>query len=61
MGFARIYSGVLTAKNGYLNSTKDEITRMYINIIIIRSNIFRVRANKYVPINEASAGDIVAL
>ncbi|KAM3136844.1 hypothetical protein pb186bvf_011103 [Paramecium bursaria] len=53
LAFTRIYSGQIDYKTNFQNSTKDEAVKV--------QNIYRVRANKYVPITSATAGDIVAL
>ncbi|CAK78310.1 unnamed protein product (macronuclear) [Paramecium tetraurelia] len=53
LGFTRIYSGEMTQKQNYNNSTKDELIKV--------NNLYRVRANRYVPINSVQAGDIIAI
>ncbi|MFY7813060.1 MAG: elongation factor G, partial [Candidatus Nanopelagicaceae bacterium] len=51
--FVRIYSGVLEAGTGVLNSTKDRKERI--------GKIYRMHANKREEIPQASAGDIIAV
>ncbi|NDE54401.1 MAG: elongation factor G [Actinobacteria bacterium] len=51
--FVRIYSGVLEAGTGILNSTKDRKERI--------GKIYRMHANKREEIPQASAGDIIAV
>ncbi|MEY3715394.1 MAG: hypothetical protein RL155_269, partial [Actinomycetota bacterium] len=51
--FVRIYSGVLEAGTGILNSTKDRKERI--------GKIYRMHANKREEIPTASAGDIIAV
>jgi len=51
--FVRIYSGVLEAGSGVLNSTKDRKERI--------GKIYRMHANKREEIPQASAGDIIAV
>ena len=51
--FVRIYSGVLEAGTGILNSTKDRKARI--------GKIYRMHANKREEIPQASAGDIIAV
>jgi elongation factor G len=51
--FVRIYSGILEAGSGVLNSTKDRKERI--------GKIYRMHANKREEIPQASAGDIIAV
>ncbi|MBM3655660.1 MAG: elongation factor G [Actinobacteria bacterium] len=51
--FVRIYSGVLEAGTGVLNSTRDRKERI--------GKIYRMHANKREEIPQASAGDIIAV
>jgi elongation factor G len=53
LAYTRIYSGVLEAKSTVSNSTLSVPEKI--------NSIYRVRANKYVSIPEAQAGDIVAI
>jgi elongation factor G len=53
LAYTRIYSGELGARSTILNST--------LNLVEKIGHVYRVRANRYVAINSASAGDIVAI
>jgi elongation factor G len=53
ISYGRLYSGVLHGRAHLFNTTHDVPEKIM--------QLFRARANNYVPINEASCGDIVAI
>lgn len=53
ISYVRVYSGVLSKTTPLLNSTKNVAERVQF--------LYRVRADKYVNVNEVYAGDIIAV
>lgn len=53
LSYVRVYSGILSKTTPLMNSTKNIAERIQF--------LYRVRADKYVNVNEVFAGDIIAV
>ena len=53
MSYVRVYSGILSRTSSLLNTTKNVFEKIQF--------LYRVRADKYVSVNEGFAGAIIAV